>query len=387
MRSTIRPPRTIALRKWLQRLHSWLGLSLGLVLAVMGATGAMLSFQDDIQARLIAPLPLRAGEMVLAPAVLLQRAAMAQPGKAVARFEVISDPTVPARISFVDKAAGAKGRETVLLDRRDGRSLGPVPAAALFDTVERVHRWLAMPGNGKGWGRIVTGSAAIALIVLALGGLYLRWPAKPRDWRAWLTIPPGRKGRWWWREAHLLLGGVMMAVYLLSALTGLWWSFDWYRGGVQRLLGAEQAEKAKARGKPDFALAWQGFEAATAGHSYQRIMLIVPDKGAALRFRALPVAAQHNRADDAVTIDGATGKVLATDFAAQRPSSAVIVASMFEIHRGAFFGLPGRIVLFMTSISLPFFAISGVWFYLARRRMKRKGRARRVASVHPIATP
>ena len=99
------------------------------------------------------------------------------------------------------------------------------------------------------------------------------------------------------------------------------------------------------------------------------------------------MAAQHNRADDAVTIDGATGKVLATDFAAQRPSSAVIVASMFEIHRGAFFGLPGRIVLFMTSISLPFFAISGVWFYLARRRMKRKGRARRVASVHPIATP
>lgn len=78
-----------------------------------------------------------------------------------------------------------------------------------------------------------------------------------------------------------------MAAYLLSALTGLWWSFAWYRGGVEALLGAEQSEMAKASGKVDFALGWQVFEATTAGHAYRRITLIVPDKGAALRFRAI----------------------------------------------------------------------------------------------------
>lgn len=378
MNASIRPPFRIILRKWLFQLHSWLGLTLGLVLALMGLTGATMSFQDEIQAMLIKPAPLHTGQAALAPVILLERAAEAQPGKAIVRAEIDRDPAIPARISFAAKGAQAKGRKTYLFDQRDGRLLGPLPGAMLFDTVERLHRWLAMPGNGKGSGRIITGSAAIALIFLGLGGLYLRWPSKPRDWRAWLTIPRGRRGRWWWRELHLLLGGVMMAVYLLSALTGLWWSFEWYRNGVQSLLGGERAEKVKAKGQPDFALGWQGFQKATAGHAYDRITLIVPEKGAALRFRALPLGARHNRADDAVVVDGATGKVLATDFYAQRPAGERVMASMFEIHRGAFFGIGGRIVLFLTSLSLPFFAVTGMWFWLARQRSKRKGRARRL---------
>ncbi|WP_370525348.1 PepSY-associated TM helix domain-containing protein [Novosphingobium sp. BK486] len=274
-----------------------------------------------------------------------------------------ADPAIPARIGFRDPGAKAKGRETWLYDRRDGHLIGPVPGARFFDTIERLHRWLALPGGSKGPGRLITGNCAILLIALAQGGLYLRWPSKPLNWRAWLTIPRGRKGRWWWRELHLLLGGLMMGAYLLSALTGLWWSFAWYRGRVEALLDAEQSKMAKASGKVDFALGWQVFEATTAGHAYRRITLIVPDKGAALRFRAIPVDARHNRADDAVVIDGASGKVLLTDFIATRKPGRQILASMFEIHRGAFFGRAGQIVLFVTSLGLPFFAITGVWFW------------------------
>lgn len=175
-----------------------------------------------------------------------------------------------------------------------------------------------------------------------------------------------------------------MTVYLLSALTGLWWSFEWYRNGVQSLLGGERAEKVKAKGQPDFALGWKGFEKATSGYAYGRITLIVPEKGAALRFRALPQGARHNRADDAVVVDGATGKVLSADFYARRPAGERVMAGVFEIHRGAFFGMGGRIILFITSLSLPFFAVTGLWFWLARQRSKRKGRARRLVNQAAI---
>ena len=60
----------------------------------------------------------------------------------------------------------------------------------------------------------------------------------------------------------------MLIFYLTSALTGLWWSYDWYRGGLQSMLGGERVEKVKAKGKPSFDLAWQGFDRATAGSTY-----------------------------------------------------------------------------------------------------------------------
>src|SRR5262249_11341382 len=120
-----------------------------------------------------------------------------------------------------------------------------------------------------------------------------------------------------------------------------------------------------------FALAWQGFDEATAGSTYERVLMILPKKGASVQFRALPYGARHARADDLVTIDGATGKALAVDRFATRPLGRSILARMYEIHRGPSFGGPGRIVMLLASLTMPLFTVTGLLLYLPRRRRKR----------------
>ena len=167
MRESTKAPVTA---RWLIFQLNWLlGITAGLVLAVMGVTGASMAFQDEIQAALVGHVRLVPGQQALAPAELMQRA-VAEHGGKVVRLLVDHDPTVPARISFSSEED--EGRDTFLVDRGTGRILGPLPAGALFDMLNHLHRWMALPGNGNGFGRQITGFAAFSLIYFAVRPLY-----------------------------------------------------------------------------------------------------------------------------------------------------------------------------------------------------------------------
>jgi sulfite reductase (NADPH) flavoprotein alpha-component len=80
-----------------------------------------------------------------------------------------------------------------------------------------------------------------------------------------------------------------------------------------------------------------------------------------------------------VAKDGTIGKV---DRYADRPLGKILVASILPVHQGSFFGLPGRIVMTLTSATMPLFAITGILLYLGRRKRKRA-----LAALQPLADP
>jgi len=51
------------------------------------------------------------------------------------------------------------------------------------------------------------------------------------------------------------------------------------------------------------------------------------------------------------------------------------MASIFPLHAGSFFGLPGLILMMLASLLMPLFAITGWMLYLDRRKKKRSARA------------
>jgi sulfite reductase (NADPH) flavoprotein alpha-component len=380
-------------KRILFQIHWFLGITAGLVLAVMGVTGASLSFEHEIMEALspaiYAPGPHSAPD--LSPDQLIAKAERAHPGYRVTYIDWQADPERSHGLSLspIEKGNRLRGQ----IDRATGAWLGEAPSMPLFETLTRLHRWLALPDGGNGIGRQITGFSAIALIFFALSGLYLRWPRQALDWRAWLVLDLRKTGRNLWRALHVVIGTWVLLFYLLSGFTGLWWSYGWYRQGVTYALTGE-SQPARNRGgrrdaapppNPSIDTAWNAFQrAAPDRYAQVGITISADEKGkgkgknggkATARFDALPVGARHERQADRFSYDAASGRQESADRYDRRPLGKVITQSMYELHRGAFFGMIGRIALLLTSLSMPLFTITGYLLYLSRRRTKRAAAA------------
>ncbi|MCP8891520.1 PepSY domain-containing protein [Sphingomonas faeni] len=372
-------------RRALFQLHWFLGITAGFVLALMGVTGAAMAFEDEIMAALspgvvtlALPVGAAAGEASdrrLSPDALVAAASYQRDGARVQDVTIERDPARAAAVHFMPEKGQRRGDRSYI-DPRTGVLLGKATGAGVFRTIQDLHRWLALPGAGNGIGRQITGFSAIALIFFALSGLYLRWPRHPLDWRAWLVLDLRKTGRNLYRALHAVIGGWMLAFYLLSALTGLWWSYGWYREGVRYALTGQSApaERSKADTPTGPSLpiapAWASF-LRSEGARYERVVVTLSTGDKPVTMRVLPQGARFDRMTDELRFDAVTGALVKTDRYADRSTGETIATNVYPIHTGAFFGLPGRIALFLTSLTMPLFTVTGLLLYLARRRNKR----------------
>jgi len=235
-----------------------------------------------------------------------------------------------------------------------------------------LHRWLALGDTGKA----ITGASTIALVVLCLSGLYLRWPRKMLDWRTWLTFSVALKGRAFLWRLHSVTGTWVLLFYLLTGLTGLFWSYDWYRNGLYTLTGTSPPNRegtaldTPATSAPDIAAVWASFLHATDGFSTANITL--PEKLThALEIRYLDADPPHERAFNQLVLHPVSGAVLRHDRYAERPLGVKFMNSIFVLHSGSFLGLAGLVLMMIASLLMPLFAITGWQLYLGRRAKKR----------------
>jgi sulfite reductase (NADPH) flavoprotein alpha-component len=378
------------LKKILYQAHWLMGITAGIVLAVVGVTGAMLSFEDEllvIMNRGVVTVA-SSGAPALSPPELLRKIENDNAGKRVMAFTVWADPQRAARVTFAaDKAAPAARGETQYADPRTGELLGEPPGASFFRQTRQVHRWLAAGDIGKH----MVGASTVALILLCLSGLYLRWPRNALNWRAWLVFDVRRKGRGFLYGLHSVLGTWVLVPYLLMGLTGLYWSYDWYRDALFTVTGAPRpsspakgAEPARRRQAveqaTDVAAVWKAF-AAQVG-SFQSANFRLPERpGQPLQILYLDNAPPHDRAFNRLMLDPANGSVRQHERYADKKPGAKLMSSMFALHSGSFFGLAGVIALMLASMLMPVFALTGWLLYLERRGRKRSATVSRAGSA------
>ncbi|MGY2050324.1 PepSY-associated TM helix domain-containing protein [Methylobacterium sp. JK268] len=367
------------LRPILFQLHWFLGLTAGLVLMLCGVTGALLTFEDEIVAAvspgIVTVTPREAPR--LTPDAILARVEEQAPGRRVALLALAGDPGRAVRLRLAPQPGHGREPE-VYADPYDGRLLGPGRGAAAFQTILHLHRWLLIPGEGDGWGRTLTGASLLALVYLTLSGLYLRWPKRAGDWRIWLKPALTRRGRPLYWSLHAVAGTWVLVIYLMVALTGLWWSYGWYRDGVTRLLTgrAPQAETAPKR-RPDDSQpaipldpAFAAFAAATDGR-YAEAVLTPGRGGGPIRIRAVMADAPHFQARDEWRFRP-DGTLIAVDRYGERRLGARLAGSILALHEGRFFGWPGTLVAFLAALAMPLFGVTGLLLYLGRRRSRRR---------------
>ncbi|OBU68034.1 iron-uptake factor [Stenotrophomonas maltophilia] len=361
------------------QLHWLLGITAGAILAVMGLSGAVLSFEDEL---LRAANPGFAaiaehhadGQLPLALSELVPQL-QAGSQRPLQRLRVDATGQRPSVARF----AGGK-QHWVYFDPYSGERFSALRGQAFFDFVEDLHRHLAAGERGK-W---ITGSCAIALLFFALSGLYLRWPRRWWQWRSWLAVEWKRTGRSFLWSLHSVSGTWVLLIYLMSALTGLWWSFDGYRSAVSALLGV--APTSRHAVSADTALDLRRVETALYALPGVRtgfIDLRLPEKpGQALSVRVMAGAASqrgghHDRAHDLLQLDPGSGAILDYRPYARQGTGGQLATSMFALHSGSFFGVPGRVVVMLSSLGMSLFFITGWMLYLDRRRSQQAARSLR----------
>ncbi|MCF5139585.1 flavodoxin [Pseudomonas sp. PA-6-1D] len=367
------------LKKTLFQLHWFFGITAGLVLALMGMTGAAVSFQDEIL-RALNPTVLKVEKReagVLPPAELVRKLEATE-GKTVSMLWVESDSGNAARVFFTAPPGERRGQMRYF-DPYTGDYMGDAVGQDVLGFILQLHRFLAMGETGRN----ITGACSLILVFFCLSGLYLRWPRQVASWRAWLTLDWRKKGRSFNWDLHSVFGTWCLLFYLFSALTGLYWSYDWYSQGLNKLLSdAPQNERLRKRGPPpegpapvaNYDAIWSSIYA-NAGPgliAYNIRMPAVAGQPAIVYY--LLNTSPHDRALNQINLDPSSGEVKTHAPYASKTLKSQLLTSIYALHTGSYFGWTGRILLTLSSLMMPLFFITGWLLYLDRRRKKRQVR-------------
>lgn len=376
-----RPPRSLrqAIRPGVLWLHRWLGLTLGLLLALAGLSGSLLVFHHELDAELNPGLfhnhvpcvtPLDASGAVASLQRVWPQAKVGSvylPSHAGASYDLyFKAPGVADNEAMLDSCSGA------LLGSRNRDEVG-------FDAphlVPTVLRWHANLLQGKA-GRAALGWLALAWLMLLIAGLMLAWPRPAQGWQRALRVNLRQNAYRSHFDLHRSAGLLTIALLLVVAVTGF------YNGLPQlarALVGQVTPVSAEHRGiampavkNGETTISWNDAKAIAEQRLSDGAVLLalhrLPERGIyQVRLR---------RADDwqrtgtlRLLLDIRSGAVIETVNPLAGTGGDRFLAALYPLHSGQFGGAIGR--WFMASVGLlpTLFFITGLFTWILRRRRK-----------------
>lgn len=358
-------------RRILGRAHLWLGLTVGLVWALQGLTGAILVFHRELD-RSNLPSPQHGDPLSFEQLLAAASAHIPAPPESIGWVD--EDPSILV-VNYTDAEGTRRG---VLLDAATGFALGernwrpsaPTDGSAARWIYELHHRLLLGENGG-----LLLGASGLLLLASALWGLWLAWPRR-QTWRTAFEV------RRWRSRAQRLYGwhrltGLCAAVALvLLAITGATMDFGkQLRSFSERHLSYRSAFTVAPRPvMQPVVTADEAVVAARASLPYAAfVSLTLPsEKLSAYQVRLRqPGEWRTWSGTSLVTVDPANGRVLDVYDAARAPLANRLLESAFAFHSGEAAGLIGRLAVFLAGLALPVLYVTGIWNWLRRRRSTR----------------
>jgi len=368
----------LALRKRLLPLHTWAGISAGLVLIFIALTGGVLIFRPTLERPMdAARFVVAAGATRLAPDELVAGARVANPSAELESVRFYGDPTAPFLVYFKDK-------RYVHLDPHTGAVLGTrARYGEGFGWIEGLHKYIGFAPSALG--ENINGTFALVFSGMILTGLALWWPATRRALNAGLTLNPKLSGRPWNLNLHKTLGVYAAVVLLASALTGVPIAFDSVKASLYPLTFSTKAPLPVVANP---AAPFVGFTVIA-----QRVEQLMPSaretyiplpKNGLVAAYAIAAHAPHGTARSYAWFDAASAQLLSAQPYAEAPAGFRLYYWMMALHMGYVGGWPVKIILLLAVLSVPVLAWTGVASYLKRRAAKT---ARQLSAGKSVAAP
>jgi len=349
------------LRRTLFTLHMIAGLVAALFVILLGLTGSIMAFEEQIDhathPHLFHVEP--QGRTALPLTVLGQRLSASQslPGPIVAY-----GMSVTPNLSY--SVATAKG--TVYVNQYTGDVLGTRTAPTWLDDVHQIHLRLLAGETGK----TIMSWAGVVMVLLTASGLYLWWPVK----RVSIDLAAG--GRRVWFSVHNAIGVCSFVLLLVLAFTGTIIGFERvttpllysatrsrpYPGPVPvtpvpdgRAIPPEEAVAIAARALPGAAPILVNV---TTGKTPYRV---------ALRYPEDLTPGGRSR----VFVNPYTGAVLLADSSRTTAAGTRLVILNRALHTGDIFGIPTKILVSLASLAAVAQVVTGTLMWWKRPRRVR----------------
>ena len=150
---------------------------------------------------------------------------------------VFSDPEKSYQVNL-----SKPKRASVYIDQYTGEIKGKYQRSPFFSTMFFLHRWLldSRPaGDGIFWGKMIVGVSTLMFVFVLISGIVIWWPCTWKALKNSLKITARKGMARFWYGLHVAGGMYALLLILVMALTGLTWSFGWYRTAFYTVFGVD----------------------------------------------------------------------------------------------------------------------------------------------------
>lgn len=402
------------MRKIFRNIHLWLSIPFGILITLICFSGAALVFEKEVMELChrdlyfvkkveAAPLPMEQ--------LMTKVAATLPDSVSVTGVNVSFDPERAYQVTL-----SKPRRASMYVDQYTGEVTGKYERAPFFNFMFRMHRWLLdsmKQDGGIFWGKMIVGTSTLMFVFVLISGVVVWWPRTRKALKNSLKIVANKGWRRFWYDLHVA-GGMYTLVFLLAmALTGLTWSFQWYRTGFYKTFGVEvqpsmghgnaaanaTAKGGKPNGKPEgkeghgersgnrgerpageggrpegrgahrrspYAHWEQVYkQLAQANPGYKQIS--VSDGSASVAFNRFG----NQRATDRYKFNPRNGEITETTLYKDLEDSGKIRGWIYSVHVGSWGGMLTRILTFIAALIGASLPLTGYYLWI-RKKIKRK---------------
>ena len=363
------------MKKIFKKVHLWLSIPFGLIISIICFSGATLVFETEIMelcypnryfVNEVKEKALPAGELLAAVA------------KSLPDSVTVTSVTIPSDPKRAYQVGISKPRRaSVYIDQYSGEVKERYERAPFFNFMFRAHRWLLdsmKPDGGVFWGKMIVGVSTLLFVFILITGIVVWVPRTAKAVKNRLKISVRKGWRRFWYDLHVAGGMYVVLVLLVLALTGLTWSFSWYRNGFYKVFGVEvqqaqghgHGEHSGRRGQGRAFDRWQQVYDQLSVTNPGNKLITISSGTAHVVFDRIG----NQRGSDQYTFDPATGEITGSTLYKDLEKSGKIRGWIYSVHVGSWGGLLTKIITFLAAFLGGMLPLTGYYLWI-RRNIKR----------------
>lgn len=364
-------------------LHLWLGLFSGIVVFIVSITGCFYAFQQEIKDAMEPWRFVEARDQAFVPpSQLLDTARVNMPGKEPTGL-TYSNREGAAAVGYHTFEGGKEEFSVIFMNPYTAKPIKKMEAVGngefdFFSFIIDGHRALWLPYE---IGRPIVGIATLIFLVLLISGLIMWWPKKwnKTTYNKSLNIKWNAKFKRLNYDLHNVMGFYTLIFAFILAVTGLMWSFTWFSDSVYFVSSGGESHPVHQHPHSDISKAalldnesipvldraWYNVieQEKDAQGFYLTPYLEDPDDAIEI-IAYLDQGSWYNRNEyyfDQYTLERYRVK---GDVYEEAMIADKLTMLNYDVHVGAVWGLPGKILAFLISLVTASLPVTGflVWW-------------------------